>query len=234
MDTADAEKLLRAHLIEGVGNQISWADLTYELAKEISNHREQIAEARFDELFSRLWVILSDRQTLEVTKLLDPKKNYPTRSIPGTLAILKHHARLWRIPQRESLIDALAQGGSEDTHLDQLSDEDLTYAVAQHYEKTLPDAPLLLQSRDKVIAHNEHISGPPLEAPTWGEATRVVTYAKDFVNTIGYGYLSQLWVQNSTQRPAVALHRLLRTAGIVDSSYASDHRGAPEAGADDA
>ena len=234
MDTAEAQKLLRTYLLEGVGTQIFWAELAYELAKEISSHREQIAEASFGELFGGFWVMLSDRQTLEVTKLLDPKKNYPTRSIPGTLALLKDHARLWRIQQRESLIEALTQGGSEGTPLDQLSDEDLTYAVAQYYEKNLPDAPLLLQSRDKVIAHNEHISGPPLEAPTWGEATRVITYAKDFVSTIGSGYLSQFWVQNSAQRPAVALHRLLRTAGIVERSYTSDHPGAPEAGADDA
>ena len=108
VDTAEAEKLLRAYLLEGIGTQIFWADLAFELAKEISNHREQIAEDSFGELFGRLWVILSDRQTLEVTKLLDPEKNYPTRSIPGTLALLKRHARLWRIPQRKSLIEALA------------------------------------------------------------------------------------------------------------------------------
>ncbi len=204
--------------------QILWADLAYELAKEIGNHRDQISEASFGELFVRLQEILSDRQTLEATKLLDPqKKNYPTRSIPGTLALLKRHARLWCIPQRESLIEALLQGGSEGTHLDQLSNEELTYAIVKHYEANLPDAPLLLQSRDKVIAHNEHITGPALEAPTWGEATRVTTYAKDFVITIGYGYLSLLWgrdsseydPQNAAQRPAVALARLLRTAGIV-------------------
>ena len=225
MDTAEAEKLLRAYLLDGVGTQIFWADLAYELATEISNHRDQIAEASFGELFGRLWVILSDRQTLEATKLLDPENKYLTRSIPGTLALLKRRAPLWRIPQRKSLIEALAQGGSEDTHLDQLSNENLTYAVVDHYEEKLPDAPLLLQSRDKVIAHNEHTTGPPLEAPTWGEATRVVTYARDFVSTIGYGYLNQLWgrgssdydPQNAAQRPAVALARLLRTAGIVGS-----------------
>ena len=99
MDTAEAEKLLRAYLLEGVGMQILWADLAYELAKEIGNHRDQISEASFGELFGRLQEILSDRQTLEATKLLDTqKKKYPTRSIPGTLALLKCHARLWCIP----------------------------------------------------------------------------------------------------------------------------------------
>jgi hypothetical protein len=211
-------------LFKGIGAQVLGADRAYELAKEISKCRAQINEAGFGELFGTLQVILSDRQTLEATKLLDPEKNYLTRSIPGTLALLKRYASLWRIPQRRNLIEALAQGGSEDTHLDQLSNENLTYAVVEHYKTNLPDAPRLLQSRDKVIAHNEHITGSALETPTWGDATRVITYAKDFVITIGCGYLSQMWgsdssdyiLQNSAQRPAVALARLLRTVGIAE------------------
>jgi hypothetical protein len=229
LDTAEAEERLRAYLLEGVGSQILWADLAYELAKEISEYREQINESNFGELFGTLLQILSDRQTLEATKLLDQEKNYPTRSIPGTLALLKRHATLWRIPQRERLIAALAQGDSKDTHLDPLSNEDLTYGVVQHYEANLPDAPLLLQSRDKVIAHSEHITGPALEAPTWGEATRVITFAKDFVITIGSGYLNQSWgkdssdyiPQNSAPRPARGLARLLRKAGIVEETRPS-------------
>ena len=96
MDISEAEERLRAYLLEGIGTQILWADLAYELAKEISEYREQINKASFGELFSTLQVILSDRQTLEVTKLLDPEKNYPTRSISGTLALLKRHTPLWR------------------------------------------------------------------------------------------------------------------------------------------
>ena len=229
MDTAEAEERLRAYLLEGVGAQILWADLAYELAKEISEHREQINESSFGELFGTLLQILSDRQTLEATKLLDQEKNYPTRSIPGTLALLKRHATLWRIPQRERLIAALAQGDSKDTHLDPLSNEDLTYAVVKHYEEKLPDASRLLQSRDKVIVHNEHITGPALEAPFWEDATRIITYAKDFVITIGSGYLNHSWgkdssdyiPQKSAQRPARALARLLRTAGIVEGTRPS-------------
>lgn len=63
MDTAKAEELLKAYLSEGIGMQILWAGLAYDLAKEISTHREQINEASFGELFGPLQVILSDRQT---------------------------------------------------------------------------------------------------------------------------------------------------------------------------
>ena len=58
--------------------------------------------------------------------------------------------------------------------------------------------------------------GPRLYPHQWSWDSALIT--------IGYGYLSLLWgrdssdyiLQNTAQRPAVALARLLRTAGIVE------------------
>ena len=91
MDTAEAEKLLGAYLFDGTGTQILWADQAYELAKEISNHRERYAEASFEELFYTLFVILSDRHTLEATKLLDPKGLAPQFAFDSKLQSLNQN-----------------------------------------------------------------------------------------------------------------------------------------------
>jgi hypothetical protein len=180
-------------LLNGIGTQIDLADQAYALAEEIGKYAEQINEASFGELFGALQIMLSDRQTLEATKLFDPVKRYPTRSVPGTLEILERNAPLWRIPERWKLNEALAQGGADPSHLNQLSNEELTHAVVKHFRNTLPDADTLRQNRDKVIAHNEAIPRSALKTPTWGEAVDLINYAKDFIITIGYGYLSTSW-----------------------------------------
>jgi hypothetical protein len=224
LNTLDAEELLRDYLLNGIGAQINLADQAYALAEEIGKHAKQIHGANFGELFGSLQVMLSDRQTLEATKLFDPARKYPTRSIPGTLDILERHAPLWRVPQRWKINEALVQGGADASDLNQLSKEELTHAIVNYYRTTLPDAYRLRQSRDKVIAHNEAIERVTEEAPTWGDALTLTNYAKDFIITIGYGYLDTLFGTHSSdyiptsaaQRPAFALRRLLRTAGIVE------------------
>jgi hypothetical protein len=117
------EEALREYLLEGVGAQILLADRAFRIAEEIGEHAEQINKASFGELFGSLQEMLSDRQTLEVTKLLDPVKKYPTRSISGTLDILERDAALWDIQHRQTLIDALVQSGANASHLSQLSDD---------------------------------------------------------------------------------------------------------------
>ena len=229
MNTADAEERLRDYLCNGIAAEIFLADQAYALAEEIGKHTKEINEANFGKLFGSLQVMLSDRQTLAATKLFDPEKKYPTRSIPGTLDLLERHAPLWRVPQRRKICEILAQGDVDASRLNQLSNEKLTCAVVEHYRTRLPDAGGLRQSRDKVIAHNEAIDRSTLESPTWGEALGLINYAKAFVATIGDGYLDILFGSNSSdyritseaQRPAVSLRRLLIAAGIVEGRRGS-------------
>jgi hypothetical protein len=217
------EEVLKEFLLKGVGAQILLADYAFRLAEEIGKHAQQINETSFGELFGFLQLMLSDRQTLEVAKLLYPAKIYPTRSIPGTLDILEREAAR-NIPHRQKLIDTLVQGGANASHLNQLSNEDLTHAVVDHYRTTLAAAPRLVQHRNKVIAHNEDIPRSALTTPTWGEALDVVNYAKDFVITIGLGYLNLLFgtdhsdylSEDAAKRPSTALRRLVREARIVE------------------
>jgi hypothetical protein len=87
---------------------------------------------------------------------------------------------------------------------------------------------ILRQSRDKTIAHNEAIESSALQTLTWGEANSLANYAKEFVATVGAGYLGLVFSEGSddyiftdvSRRTSVALRRLLKAAGI-----AADKRG---------
>ncbi len=227
MNVGEAENRLRDYLFQGIGAEIFWADEAYALAEEIGKHADQINAAGFGRLFGSLLTILSDRQTLSVTKIFDPpSRTYPTRSIPATLDFLEAHAELWKIPQWHKLQETLLGGGLDSAYVEQLNNVELTRAIVAHYRAALaklsPALEALLQSRNKTIAHNEAVDRSTLQHPTWGEALSLVNYAKDFVSTIGYGYLNTLFGQGSqdyiptheARRPSLALRRLLEAANI--------------------
>jgi hypothetical protein len=227
VNVGEAENQLRDYLFQGIGQEIFWADEAYALAEEIGKHADQINAAGFGRLFGSLHIILSDRQTLSVTKMFDPpSRRYPTRSIPATLDFLEAHAELWKVPQWHKLQETLLGGGLASAYVEQLDNVKLTRAIVAHYRaahaKLSPPLEALLQSRNKTIAHNEAVDRSTLQHPTWGGALSLVNYAKDFVSTIGYGYLNTLFGQGSqdyiltheARRPSLALRRLLEAANV--------------------
>jgi hypothetical protein len=226
MRVEEAEKHLKDYLLHGIVAEIFWAEEAYALAEVIGQRVQAIHAARFTPLFGSLQVILSDRQTLSVTKMFDRPNRYPTRSIPATLAFLKTHAELWKVPQWHVLHEALIEAGADRTSVERLSNIELTHAIVNHYEgtptKLSPALIALRQSRNKIIAHNEAIERSALQSRTWGAAQSLVEYAKDFVSTIGFGYLSTLFRGGSgdyyltydARRTSVELQRLLEVANI--------------------
>ena len=110
MEAEEAEKQLRDYLLNGT--EIFWAEEAYALAEEVSKHAQAIHAAGFTSLFGSLQVLLSDRQTLSVTKMFDQPKRYPTRSIPAILEFLKAHAGLWKVPERHVLHPTLIEAGA--------------------------------------------------------------------------------------------------------------------------
>jgi hypothetical protein len=229
-DVEEAEKHLKDYLLQGIAAEIFLADEAYALAEEIGKHADQINAAGFDALFGSLQLILSDRQTLSVTKIFDtPSRKYPTRSIPAVLDFLEAHAELWKVPQWRILHQTLIESGADRAQVEYLSNVELTHAIVAHYRdaraKLAFPLEALRQSRDKTIAHNEAIERATLQRPTWGAALSLVNYAKDFVSTIGYGYLNTLFGQGSqdyilttgARRTSLALRRLLKAANISTS-----------------
>jgi len=237
LNAEQAEERLRDYLVGGVAAELFWADEAYALAEEIGRHVEQIRAADFDRLFGSLQVILSDRQTLSITKIFEPNNpRFPTRSIPSILRYLETNAKLWTIPQRLQLHKTLAEAGEDTARVKQFSASELTHAIVAHYRSTLPardrvascslslSLDVLQQSRDKVIAHNESIERSALRTPTWGDATSLVDYAKHFVITIGFGYLGIDFGLGSygyqptydARRTSIGLRRLLKAADLVE------------------
>jgi hypothetical protein len=221
----EAENRLKDYLTNGLVVEIYLADQAYALAEEIGKHAEQINAAGFADLFFSLQIMLSDRQTLAATKLLDAERNkYLIRSIPGTLNLLERHATLWRIPERRRLYQALTQGAGSGTttHLERLGNDELTYKVVEHFRGKLPESEPLQEIRDKRIAHNEAIEPSDLQPVTWGQAIASINFAKNFLTTIGYGYLniafdpgcSDYYFLDQAKRPSVDLRRLLNAADI--------------------
>lgn len=235
MDVEAAEERLRDYLLEGIATEILHADEAYSLVVEIGKHAEQINTANYGVLFGSLQLILSDRQTLSITKIFEPVGRYPTRSIPATLAFLEKNANLWKVVQPQQLHQVLAETGSDILRVEQLCDAELTHAVVAHFRANLPDPKrvdahrlslslgALLKSCDKVIAHNEAIELSALQKTTWEEATSLVNYAKEFVATIGDGYLNLFFGRGSDDyvptrdacRTSIGLRRLLRAANIA-------------------
>ena len=210
--------------------------LTHWLKKLVS-HVEQPRVANLERLFGSLQVILSDRQTLSITKIFEPENpRYSTRSIPAILGLLETNADLWRVPERRQLHQVLADTGQDVARLEQLSKAELNRTIIAYYRSTLPrqdrvnscrlslSLDVLRQSRDKVIAHNESVEKAALQMPTWGGATSLVNYAKDFVTTIGFGYLSIDFGRGSygyrltydARRTSNRLRRLLKAAGLAE------------------
>ena len=139
MKIEEAEVLLRNYLLNGLATEILWADQCYALAEEIGRHAEQINTATFGELFGSLQLVLSERHTLAIVKIFDPVKQYPTRSIPGTLTLLESNAELWRVHERQRLQQVLIEAGLESSHVEDMSNAELTHAIVARFRDTLPD-----------------------------------------------------------------------------------------------
>jgi hypothetical protein len=142
---------------------------------------EQANAASFGELFGSLQLVLSKRQTLAIVKIFDPVKQYPTRSILGTLNLLDSNAELWRVHKRWRLHQVLIETGLDNSRVEDMSNAELTRAVVARFRNTLPDPKrvspdnpslslnILRQSRDKTIAHNEAIESRLLSRYRRGE-----------------------------------------------------------------
>lgn len=171
---------------------------------------------------------------MAIVKIFDPAKDLPTRSIPGTLDFLESKAELWKVYDRETLYQVLFEAGMDHTRVERMDNAELTHAVVARFKDTLPDPKrvnldnlshslgILRQSRDKIIAHNEAIDRSALESSSWGEAISLANYAKEFVTTLGAGYLGLLFggdsddylLMTDARRTSIALRRLLKAAGI--------------------
>ncbi len=139
MGIEEAEELLR-NCLNGLATEVFWADQTCALAEEVGRHAEQVNTASFGELFGSFQLVLVERQALAAVKIFDPVKQYPTRSIPGTLILSDSKAELWRVHERRRLHRVLIEAGLDNSRVDDMSNAELNRAVDARFRNTLPDS----------------------------------------------------------------------------------------------
>jgi len=235
MDTQSVEATLEEYLLQGVAKEIFFADEAKALCVEIGNHAQEVNAQGYGQLFGSLQVSYSDRQTLCVTKMFDPEdRRFPTRTIRAILNLIERHASLWSLPQKNKLQETLIIAGHDKQSILALDNAQLSLAIASHFNGTLPQGASagvgqlslalrnLREARNKVIAHNEAIAQSARTLATWGEAEALVTYAKNFVTIISFGFLNLYMGNDSStyhttadaRRTSVALNRLLKAANL--------------------
>lgn len=236
MDATAAETMLDEYLIQGIAKEIFFADEAKALCVEIGNYAQEVNTQGFGQLFGSLQVAYSDRQTLCVTKIFDPEdRRFPTRSIPTILNLIERNASSWSLPQKRKLQETLIVAGHDKQTILNLDNTQFSLAIVSHFKGTLPQGDStaksrlsialrnLREARNKVIAHNEAIPQSARTLATWAETELLVNYAKNFLTTISFGFLS-LYMGNDSRtyrstkdahRTSYELNQLLQAARIV-------------------
>ncbi len=233
MNIQEAEEKLENYLLNGIQAELYWAKEARAAAIVIGNHSQKTNNTRFRSLFGRLQEVFSERETLSVAKMFDkPNKRNPVRSISTTLDLLEENADLWNLQERDFLEDFLLKNGfgcmSEKTY------REISMAVVEVYRATLPlstkkdycelssSLDAVLQSRNKVHAHNEAILASERTLPSWNDTKILTDYAEDFVKTIRRGFLGLaeiIYEPNSTARH---LEQLMAVSNLVNEKYKSE------------
>jgi hypothetical protein len=230
MDRHTAEETLKEYIEKGVINEIIYASMAAELFKDIARHKDGIVEARLSTLFYQLQAYASSQQTLHLTKIFDPlKRQYATHGIVYVLDFIEKNTPLWIIKDRKYLTRKAIIDINDD-----MTDEDIVKRILSYYRSSFPQTtkdasdPLSMslkamrESRDKIIAHNEHIPDESIRTkPTWGNATMLTEYAKDFAVTVLQVFTGLHFSESSFNGTANIvvknLRSLLGMAGIFPS-----------------
>lgn len=230
MTTQEAEEKLENYLLYGLQAELHWAKEARTVAIVIGNHSEVINNTRFRTLFGRLQEIFSERETLSVAKIFDrPNRINAVRSISTTLILLEENVDLWNLQERDFLEDFLLENGYG--YMSEKTDREISIAVIEVFKTTLPlsakkdscqlsnSLDAILQSRDKVHAHNEAISASERTLPSWKDTQLLIDYAEDFIKTIIRGFLGIAVIVNEPTLTAKHLEQLMAVSNLVNEQY---------------
>lgn len=232
-----AKKELQALFYEGLLVDIFQADEGISLYKTIGMNAEGINKFNFGELFGALQGVLSDRLVLSLNKLFEVEKRNPSRSIPAVLSYLEKNSHILKINSRNTVVTGLTRIGSNLENDSNLTDTEFSRKVVEALRPLIPnhkgDSKLsktlkaLRDSRDKRIAHNEHIDSKSIAGVTWNDCIELLEFAKIFTASIGYGYMSLMiehpegkyMLSDDAERRSIALTRLFKKAGIIEVTH---------------
>ncbi|HEV8159945.1 MAG TPA: hypothetical protein VGP58_13000 [Pyrinomonadaceae bacterium] len=235
MTIQEAEEKLENYLLHGLQAELHWAKEARAVAMVVGNHSQRTNNTRFRFLFGRLQEVFSERETLSVAKIFDrPNRRNPIRSISTTLDLLEEHADLWNLRERDFLENFLHKNGY--CSMSEKTDREISIAVVEVYKSNLPLATkkdscqlsnsldAVLQSRDKVHAHNEAVLASERTLPSWKDTKVLIDYAEDFIGTIIRCFLGIAYIVNEPNLISKHLEQLMAVSNLVNEEYKSEQR----------
>jgi hypothetical protein len=205
------------------------------LSKEIGIHAARINAANLGNMFGLNQMMLAEHFTVSLTKLFerDSSRN-PIMSIASTLHFLEEHATELAVGGCDRVMRELLQLDAPIDDMERFTGPQLTIEIVRRVDAGLPDisradkcslsASLVAwrASRDKRVVHNEDLSAVTIPPTTWETGLKLLDYAKHFISLVGWGYLDRAYTfddgeyhqTRDAERAALALRRLLRSAGI--------------------
>lgn len=223
-------------MIEGIADDLFWALETSSLALKINEKADGIDRANFGAFFGSIHIILNRFYILSVARMFErPNTRYTIRSIFQAISWLRAHVAAIPIKQMPELEKELCRLGANKPEVDTLCDEQLSAFVADFFEGRFRNiivdgltAEQLLEDlktiRDKVVTHPEHIDAEDMRTLYYKEYDAFLQFAREFVSTIGFGYFSIVYRDDSgsysldsdATRSTRSLTRLLASLGVAD------------------
>lgn len=222
------KKQLKDLVSQGLIADIFKMERSYILLKTISTNAQTIntpGAGNFGELFGSIQVALQTDVILAVTRLYDPhSKVYPTRCIRRLLDLIEENTNeLPKIREIYNLKNELRLIGMDKNAISLVDTDESAFAIGlvRHFRSIL-EQPMTIDTvkklkniRDKSIAHNEQCT--QIQGPTWRGLERLIQYAKELADVLGWAYLDTVYMQDGNyiltsdaERPSRALGRLLR------------------------
>lgn len=201
------------------------------LEEIIGKNATRINECNFGGLFGSLQGIFLDRSRLYISRIFEnPNSRYLTWSIPSALTFMKNKSKYLKIPERPTLENKLVSLGVERNNISSLDENNLTLELIRFFKSEIDKPNIskvigkLKTIRDKSIAHHEAIQVSELPRHTYDDMDQLLKLAKDFLSSIGNGYLSRAYecdgeafpLTSDAARTSRAMKRLLKNCNIIE------------------
>jgi hypothetical protein len=215
----------------GVVIDIYYADEALALYELIGRRADRINAQTYGAFFGSLQMMLLRQLILAVSRIFECEGNrYALRSIPAAIKVLREGADELSIEQPRALCSFHP---IPDLQAVPTPSREVTRTVATHFDQAVPKAGLaatqglsktldtLKRVRDKLIAHPEAVRIEDLPKATFNEIVQLIEFAKKFVSTVGFAYLSSGYSDDSAEyslsgdaeRASRCLKRLLERVG---------------------
>jgi hypothetical protein len=234
---SDSQATLDDLVCRGAATDVFHAEQARLLLEELDHFVDSVNQSGVGvQFFANLQGILQRELILGLTRLYEPhsKQNHG-RSLPAAKHYIKANSLGLRVPQRSSLIDFLVRQGKSRSTLEPLADEALSRVLVRHLDETLPRAdarsgrPLdraldqLKTTRDKAIAHHDHVDHASLLIPGWVHMVELVNTAREIVEMLARAYVSVSFnLRYDSKRLSVSLRQLMDRAGLTDEKAGTE------------